>query len=105
MKDVKALLAKAGKKAADVPVVTIQNPRDGKTVEAIRAEDLKAAGVKVKEQAKTAGGRYDYQAEQRKRAEEEVRKKAKAAEETRLNQAVLLAVRQAAAGQPLSTLA
>jgi hypothetical protein len=105
MKDVKALLAKAGKKPADVPVVTIQNPRDGKTVEAIRAEDLKAAGVKVKEQAKTAGGRPDYQAEQRKRAEEEVRKRPRRRRRPAVNQAVLLAVRQAAAGAPLSTLA
>ncbi len=38
-------LAKA---KADVKPVTILNPRDGSTVQAYRAEDLQAAGVKVK---------------------------------------------------------
>jgi ParB/RepB/Spo0J family partition protein len=101
MKDVKALLAKAGKKPADVPVVTIQNPRDGKTVEAVRAEDLKAAGVKVKAQPKP-GGRPDYEAQRRRDEEQRKKREAKAAEDTRFNLAVLSAVRAAAAGAQLS---
>lgn len=40
--------AKAEGKAAP-QVVTIQNPRDGKTVKAIKVADLQAAGVKVKD--------------------------------------------------------
>lgn len=103
LKDVKAQLAKAGKKPADVAVVTIQDPRNGKTVEAIRTDDLKSSGVKVKEAAKA--GRHDYEAQRRKDEEERRKREAKAAEDTRVNLAVLSAVREAAAGAPLSTLA
>lgn len=105
LKDVKALLAKAGKsKAAEIPVVTIQNPRDGKTVEAVKEEDLKAAGVKVK-----AGGqrndRAAYDAQNRKHEEERRKAMERQQVETKVNTALLSAVRVAAAGQPLSTLA
>lgn len=108
LKDVKAQLAKAAKgkkaEAPQVQTVLIQDPRGGKTIEAVKVDDLKAAGVKVKEPA-PARGRTDWE-EQRRRDEEQRRKnEVKAAEATRLNRAVLGAVRLAAAGGPLSTLA
>jgi ParB/RepB/Spo0J family partition protein len=107
LKEVKSLLAKQkGAKPAALPTVVVQNPRDGTTKEAVKIEDLKAAGVKVKDQPKqSGGGRYDYQAEARQREEERAVKEAKAADETRVNTAILAAVREAAAGVPLSPLA
>src|SRR5207253_2441523 len=74
LKDVKAELAKKGKKpGTDVATVTIQNPRDGKVVEAIAIEALKAAGVKVKDKASAPNHRSNYE-EQNKRYAEERRK-------------------------------
>ncbi len=107
LKDVKAELAKAkakgkkGNEGIEVTTVTIQDPRTGKTFEAVKADDLKVVGVKVKE-PKASGGRYDYEAAERKRAEEHRREEAKAQAETQANIAILAAVRTAAAGQPLS---
>jgi ParB/RepB/Spo0J family partition protein len=103
LKDVKALLKKKGTAPAALAIVTIQDPRDGKTVEAVRVDDLKAAGVKVKEPTKGGAGRYDHAADQKRRADEHARRRLKAAEDTRANLALLAAVRRAAAGQPLST--
>lgn len=106
LKEAKAELAKIkGKKKGDAPAVlqtvVIQNPRDGKTVEAVKVDDLKAAGVVVKD--KPAGqGRTDYAAEERKRQAERHAAEKRAAVETKINCAILTAVRAAAAALPRS---
>ncbi len=109
LKDVKAELAKAkgkkGNEGIEVTPVIIQNPRDGKTVEVVKVEDLKVVGVKVKQAPAASGGRTDWQQQQRQREEERQKQEAKAAVETKVNCAILAAVRQAAAGQPLSAFA
>lgn len=103
LKDVKTELAKNGKKAGvDVPIVTIQNPRDGKTKEAVAIAELVAAGVLKKAPTHSNSGGA---AQNRKYEEENRKRQAKAAMETKVNYAVLMAVRTAAAGQPLTTLA
>lgn len=94
-------LAKA---KTEVEPITIQNPRDGTTVQAYRAEDLQAAGVKVepkaikvKSKAKQAPG-YDPQAYARERQQQEE----KARHEERARRAILAAVRARAAEAPRS---
>lgn len=106
LKDVKAELAKAAKvkgaaPAPQVQTVLIQDPRGGKTIEVVKEEDLKAAGVKVKAKPKN-DGRYDYAAAERSRKEAESARAAQAAIETKGNVALLTAVRAAAAGVPRS---
>ncbi|SFB96012.1 ParB/RepB/Spo0J family partition protein [Polaromonas sp. OV174] len=50
LKDVKAELKKIGANGGtQIETVTIQNPRDGKTIEVVKRQDLQAAGVKVEE--------------------------------------------------------
>jgi ParB/RepB/Spo0J family partition protein len=111
LKQVKEALAKAAKagkgKGADGPqvqTVVIQDPRGGKTIEAVKVADLQAAGVKVKEPA-TRNDRGNYEEQRRHQEEERAKNEQKAAEATRFNQALLGAVRLAAAGSPLSTVA
>jgi ParB/RepB/Spo0J family partition protein len=100
LKDVKDAVAKARQAAQRdskvVPplVVTIQDPRTGKTVEAVKREELRAAGAKV---AEPKGQRTDYEAERKKREEEHARLEVKAKTETALRLAVLERVRAAAA--------
>jgi ParB/RepB/Spo0J family partition protein len=76
LKDVKDQVAKARTAAqrdstiAPPLIVTIQNPRTGATVEAVRTADLVAAGVRKKDQPKaatSAGSSRDYAAERRDR--------------------------------------
>jgi ParB/RepB/Spo0J family partition protein len=104
--DVKGELAKAKKagKGGEVQTIVIQDPRTGKNIQAVKRDEVKTAGVKVKDAPKPAG-RYDYEADRKKREAEERRNRAKAAEQTRINSAVLGAVRQAAAGAPLPAFA
>lgn len=54
----------------DIAIVTIQDPRTGKTKKAVKVADVKAAGVKVKEPAK----KHDYEADRKKREAEEARR-------------------------------
>jgi ParB/RepB/Spo0J family partition protein len=104
LKDVKAELVKAktkkGGDAVDVVTVVIQDPRNGKTVEAVKLEDVKAAGVKVKEPRKNAGVGYEQQ--RLDQAAERERREAQAALTTKVNCAVLAQVRKAAAAVPRS---
>lgn len=87
-------LAKA---KSDVKPVVIQDPRGGRTIEAYRAEDLAAAGVKVKApKAKKAGGDHDPHAWERERQ----RKREAAEHEQKARVAILQAVRAAAAEAP-----
>lgn len=76
LKQVRDALKKVGAKVA---TVTIQDPRSGKTVDAVRREDLQAAGVKVK--AEVRGHRENYEAQQSRWAEE------RAAREEAMNRA------------------
>lgn len=93
--EVKAELKQvAGDKKPDV--VTIQDPRTGKTVQAVKREDLKAAGVKVAE-PKPQRQQHDWEAERKKREEEYQRNLIKAKGETRIRIEILQAVRQAMA--------
>ena len=98
LKDVKDQLATARlaaqRDSSIVPplVVTIQNPRDGKTVEAVKTADLVAAGVRKKEEpkpARSSGSGRDWEAERREREE-----RAKRVNEQRMG--VFRAVHQAA---------
>lgn len=106
LKAVKAELAKANKanEALSVVPVVIQNPRDGKTIEAVKVADLKAAGLKVKEAASKGPG-ASHQEQQRRYLEERKQKERQAEKDTRAHVAVLGAVRRKAAGAPLTTLA
>lgn len=101
LKDVKAELKAAAKGATKPEIVTIQDPRSGKTVEAVKREDLKAVGVKVAEPKKKASP-HDWQAEQRKRDEE--KKEALASAEGAVRFAMLQKVIDVAAAAPRSTL-
>jgi ParB/RepB/Spo0J family partition protein len=93
LKDVKAELKKA---AAAVDTVTIQDPRTGKTVEAVKVDAVKAAGVKVKE-AKPTNSASHWQAQQKKHEEERRRAAAKAEAERKVRSAMLVKVREAVA--------
>jgi hypothetical protein len=93
LKDVRAELKKvAGPKPA---TVVIQDPRTGKTFEAVAAADLKAAGVAQAEPKKKSGG-YDHEAYRRDREQREQQ----AAADTAANKRLLAAVRGAAASRP-----
>lgn len=103
LKDVRGELAKAKKagKGGEVQTITIQDPRSGKLVEAVKRDEVKSAGVKVKEPPK-APGRYDYEADRQRREAEHAKAEATAAAETRVYSAILGAVRQEAAAVPRS---
>ncbi|EYC51720.1 chromosome partitioning protein ParB [Hylemonella gracilis str. Niagara R] len=76
LKDVKAELKVAGnaKKAKealkDLPIVVLQDPRTGKTVEALAVADAQAAGIKTEPATSKNGGSY----EQRQRHDAKARK-------------------------------
>lgn len=111
LKDVKAELAKLkpkGKQAAAAAmpapkVVTIQNPRDGKTVDVVKIEDLAAAGVKVA-QAKHDARSNDWEAQQRRQEQSRQAKEAKAKVELQRRLVVLDQTLAAAAAQPRTAL-
>ena len=99
--DVKAEIKKAKDKGKAVAAVTLQDASTGKTVQAVKRADLEAAGVKLKKpEPKKAG--YDYNAEQRRQAEERERKEAEAHRELKVRQAILERVRAAIAAAPRS---
>lgn len=87
----------AGVPMAPPTVVTIQNPRDGTTIQAVRRADLADAGAKVEKHAKA----QDKWAAQRKRdAAERATNEAKAKAFNERHLALLAAVRDAAAQVP-----
>ena len=91
LKDVKDTLAKATAKGKPAPtVVTLQDPRTGKTLQAINRQDLEAAGVKLTQPARN---RSEHSAE--KMSQQRERDKAKALELTEANKALLSRVREA----------
>jgi hypothetical protein len=83
----------------NVTVVTIQDPRTGKTIEAVKRDDLKAAGVKVKETPKQSSWAEQQKAREAAREKEEVKRKA----QHELHLLILERVRTAAAGVALDT--
>lgn len=105
LKDSEGQLAKARQNAQKdskvVPpqVVTIQDPRTGKTVKAVKVAELKAAGVKVVE-PKAAGGRSPGQDEAARRHEEAALEKERS-EATAANTRLFMAVRAEAAVRPM----
>ena len=96
LKDVRKELKQiADTDPAKPKVITIQDPRTGKTVEAVKRADIKAFGVKV---ADAAPKQQDlYAARAAKDREEREKKEAKAALDTKANIALFMAVRAAAA--------
>ena len=98
--DVKRALKGTAAKPADLPVVTIQDPRTGKTVQAVKRFDLVAKGVLKADQVKPA----DTNAAQRQREEA---RRAKVAEKIKVEAArrmgLMLHVRDQAAGRELGT--
>lgn len=91
--DVKDALKATGNKA---DTVLIQDPRTGKTVEAITEEAAKKAGLKVKAQP-TKQKRPDYEAERIQREAEYKRQEEHARAETAFRTALLTQVRAAVA--------
>lgn len=81
-------------------VVTIQDPRTGKTVQAVKASELAAAGVKTKpeDQRKRDG----YQAQQEREAKARAAKAQRAKDNTLVHFALLQRLRTAMAAQPRS---
>jgi ParB/RepB/Spo0J family partition protein len=110
LKDVQADLKKAPKKSlagydlAAPEVVTIQDPRTGKTFKAVKREDVKAAGVKLTEPKKSSSGAYDWKAEQAKREAEHAREQTLAKAEGAVRLEWLKRVRDAAGQAARSTL-
>lgn len=94
------------KKAADkgkVAAVTIQDPRTGKTVKAVKVDDAKAAGVKVAEPKKPASRDYDAEYRQREQAAKTLEAQAHGAEFTSSQIAEALGIDTAAVAASLST--
>jgi hypothetical protein len=90
-------------KAAKVKPATvlIQDPRGGKLFEAVKREDLQAAGLADKEAPAARGrsGGYDHEADRREREEREQQRLA----ETEANRRLLRAVHDAAGGRNRTT--
>lgn len=86
-------------KSSIVPpqIFTIQDPRTGKTVQALKRDELKAAGVKLKETPKQS----TWQEEQRKRDEFHRKEEEKRRAALALNLQIFKATREAAAGASL----
>lgn len=101
LKDVKDEMAKARKASqqqlVSAPtVVTIQDPRTGKTIEAVKVSELEGVGVKLKKPSERE--EMTWQERQRRDEEERKRKEEKAKEEAVVRTALLKRVREAVAG-------
>lgn len=73
-------------------VVLIQDPRTGKTFEAVKREDLKAAGAKIAEPRKS--DRANYAEQEARRAAERKRNEARATAERNARAAIFAQVRE-----------
>ncbi|NKI97563.1 ParB/RepB/Spo0J family partition protein [Rhizobacter sp. SG703] len=97
--DVRDALKKA--KGARPTVVTLQDPRDGKTHQVVKVDELKAAGVKVTEPKPARGyGESEEDRKKREAAHAKAVEKARAEIEGRID--LLTRVRAAAAAAPRS---
>jgi len=83
----------------NVTIVTIQDPRSGKTKKAVKVADVKAAGVKVKEEAP----RTSAEAERKKREAEHARREEKWSIEKIARRKLLDVTRAAIAAAPRTT--
>ena len=111
LKDVKAQLGKSLKNVTNArgqamkqpmpQVVLIQDPRTGKTIEAVKREDAKLAGAKVPEPAKKADS---YAQQQQAQAERHARERDKVKAEREIRLQMLQRVRDAAAERERSAL-
>ncbi len=104
LKDVKAELTRiskeakaSGTEAPAVEIVTVQNPRDGKTIKAVKVATLQEAGGKVEEPATGRNNSAKNEAEQKAKEE-------KAEADTAFYKALFLQVRTAASQAPRTTL-
>lgn len=98
LKDVRDAIKKAATKPE---TVVIQDPRGGKLFDAVSLDALQAAGIKIKgAAAKKQGGESRWEAENRRYEQQRAREAAKAAARTRVNVAILEAVRKAAGALP-----
>jgi ParB/RepB/Spo0J family partition protein len=98
LKDVKAELKRATGPKPET--VLIQDPRTGKTVEAVNVSALQAAGVAVSKEKQQKG--YSYAESQRKHEESRKKKEARAEIETKFRLHLLAVVRERAAAQERS---
>lgn len=94
LKDVREQLKKATKGTDKPATVTIQDPRTGKTVEAVKREDLQAAGVKL---AEPRNDRANHAAQEAQRKAEHERAEAQCKVESEHRWDLLQRVRTAAA--------
>jgi ParB/RepB/Spo0J family partition protein len=100
LKDVKAELKKVAAGKPKPATVVIQDPRTGKTFEAVSTADLQAAGLAQAEPKKASSrGGYDEAAARREREEREQQAQA----DTAANRRLLATVRSAAAQRPRTT--
>jgi ParB/RepB/Spo0J family partition protein len=93
LKDVKTELKKAT--GTKPETVLIQDPRTGKTVEAVKVSELEGAGVKCKKPSERE--EMTWKERMRREEEERGRKEEKAKEEALVRTALLMRVRQAVA--------
>ena len=87
---------KAGTAGPAVTTLTIQDPRNGKTIEVVKRKEAEAAGVKTP-LAKPVNSRTNWNAYELERKEDAKAREVKAAAQTRLNVAALHKVRETAA--------
>lgn len=80
-------------------VITLQDPRTGKTIKAVKREDAKAAGVKL-ESAERAGPQRSYEEQQRKAADQRKKTAAAAVVENQYRMRLLKAAHAQYAGAP-----
>jgi len=98
--DVREALKKVAKEAKPT-VITIQDPRDGKTHQVVKIDDVKAAGVKVKEPAPSRGY-VESDADRKKREAAQAKRAAELQAELDARMSLLSRVRTAAAAAPRS---
>jgi len=98
--DVRDALKKVAKDAKPT-VVTIQDPRNGKTHQVVKIEEVKAAGVKVKEPA-ASRSQFESEADRKKREAAHAKRMAEVQAELDTRMALLARVRTAAAVAPRS---
>jgi ParB/RepB/Spo0J family partition protein len=98
--DVRDALKKVAKDAKPT-VVTIQDPRDGKTHQAVKIDEVKAAGVKVKEPA-SSRSHVESDADRKKREAAHAKRMAEVQTELDARMSLLTHVRTAAAVAPRS---
>ena len=90
----KANATAAGKAVGTPAIVTLQDPRTGKTIEAVRRDELQACGVKL---AAPRNDRANFEAQERRRAEDRARAEARCKVEAAHRLDLLQRVRTAAA--------